>query len=514
MSQVAITADVLVIGGGINGTGIARDAAGRGLRVLLCEKDDLASHTSSASTKLIHGGLRYLEYYEFSLVRKALQEREILMRSAPHLIQPLRFVMPQTPGQRPAWLIRCGLFLYDHLAHRRLLPGSETLSLPEHVAGPALRPEFRRGFAYSDGWVDDARLVVLTAMDAAEKGATILTRTTCVSAERHKDHWLVQLQTGQGDMIQVKARSIVNAAGPWVSDVLQRVIHQQAHQQLRLIKGSHIVVPRLFSHPYAYIFQHHDGRVVFAIPYEQHFTLIGTTDSDYQGDPGEVAIDADEIRYLCELSREYFAQPVSPADVVHTYSGVRPLVSKDDAQHHASAAALTRDYRLVLDQDAAVCLSVYGGKITTYRRLAEEALALLGPLLGNTTGNWTANACLPGGDIDGAHPQDRSVLEFTSFQVACQQQYPWLLPSLLERYTRAYGTRIHQLLAHCYSMKDMGELLLPGLYEREASYLVRFEWAQTVEDILWRRTHLGLHLSGATSDALRTWLENHEKPRH
>ncbi|MBI1772005.1 MAG: glycerol-3-phosphate dehydrogenase [Burkholderiales bacterium] len=453
--------DVLVIGGGINGAGIARDAAGRGLSVLLCEKDDLASHTSSASTKLIHGGLRYLEYYEFGLVRKALQEREVLMRSAPHIISPLRFVMPHDKGQRPAWMIRAGLFIYDHLAKRELLPGAESINLQQHIAGQPLLADFRRGFAYSDGWVNDARLVVLNAMQAAEKGATIMTRTRCISARRQDEHWLVQLQRADGSMMMVH-----------------------------------------------YIFQHPDGRIVFAIPYEQDFTLIGTTDLDYHGSLDEVAISEDEIAYLCGLASHYFTQSISPADVLWSYSGVRPLVEETVAAGKEKAAALTRDYSLELDTAGAPLLNVYGGKITTYRKLAEEALSMLAPLLNNANSAWTEHACLPGGDIYSESPENRAVSEFPLFIQQCQQQYAWLPPHLAERYAHAYGSRIHVLLKDKYSLADMGEMLVPGLYTAEAAYLVSHEWARTVDDILWRRSRLGLHLLGEDTGHLQEWLDN------
>ena len=377
--ETAIKCDVLVVGGGINGAGIARDAAGRGLSVVLCEKDDLASHTSSASTKLIHGGLRYLEYYEFGLVRKALIEREVLLRSAPHIMWPLRFVMPHAKGQRPAWLIRAGLFLYDMLAKREILPASRGIDLTRHAAGTPLKPQFKRGFVYSDGWVDDARLVVLNAVDAADNGARVLTRTRCTMLTREGDAWLATLQHASGTQTTVRARSVVNAAGPWTAEFLQQAAPGGQGRHLRLIKGSHIVVKRLFEHDHAYIFQHPDGRIVFAIPYEHDFTLIGTTDLDYHGDTGKVEIDDEEIRYLCELSSYYFSKPIVPADVVWTYAGVRPLV--EDAA--ADAKAVTRDYRFELDREGAPLLSIFGGKITTFRKLAEEAMDMLAPLLCN-----------------------------------------------------------------------------------------------------------------------------------
>ncbi|PHV35384.1 glycerol-3-phosphate dehydrogenase [Janthinobacterium sp. BJB312] len=501
--------DVLVVGGGINGAGIARDAAGRGLSVLLCEKDDLAAHTSSASTKLIHGGLRYLEYYEFGLVRKALIEREVLLRSAPHIMWPLRFVMPHAKGQRPAWLIRAGLFLYDMLAKREILPASSGIDLTRHAAGTPLKPEFKRGFVYSDGWVDDARLVVLNAIDAADKGAHVLTRTRCTMLTREGEgegaSWLATLQHASGRQTTVRARSVVNAAGPWTAEFLQQAAPGGQGRHLRLIKGSHIVVKRLFEHDHAYIFQHPDGRIVFAIPYEHDFTLIGTTDLDYQGDRGKVEIDDEEIRYLCELSSYYFSKPIVPADVVWTYAGVRPLV--EDAA--ADAKAVTRDYRFELDREGAPLLSVFGGKITTFRKLAEEAMDMLAPLLGNTLPAWTASACLPGGDVYGAVPQNRSVREFGQFVQGLQREYAWLPAALVARYARAYGTRIHVLLAGRADVAAMGEEIAAGLYAAEVDYVRRHEWAVSAADILWRRSKLGLHLPRETADRLDAWLLQH-----
>ena len=509
--ETAMACDVLVVGGGINGAGIARDAAGRGLSVVLCEKDDLAAHTSSASTKLIHGGLRYLEYYEFGLVRKALIEREVLLRSAPHIMWPLRFVMPHAKGQRPAWLIRAGLFLYDMLAKREILPASSGIDLTRHVAGQPLKPEFKRGFVYSDGWVDDARLVVLNAIDAADKGATILTQTRCTALRRDGAGadacWLATLRQGDGRELAVRARSVVNAAGPWTAEFLQQAAPAAARRHLRLIKGSHIVVKRLFAHDHAYIFQHPDGRIVFAIPYEHDFTLIGTTDLDYHGDSGKVDIDDAEIRYLCELSSYYFSKPVNPDDVVWTYAGVRPLV--EDAA--ADAKAVTRDYRFELERDGAPLLSIFGGKITTFRKLAEEAVDVLEPLLtqGRTRGAWTANACLPGGDVFGSTPQNRSVREFGQFVQGLQREYAWLPAALVARYARAYGTRLHVLLAGRTDVAAMGEEIAAGLYAAEVEYLRRHEWAVSAADILWRRSKLGLHLPRGTAGTLDAWLLQH-----
>ena len=498
---MVLTTDVLIVGGGINGAGIARDAAGRGLSVVLCDKDDLAQHTSSASTKLIHGGLRYLEHYEFNLVRKALIEREVLLRAAPHIMWPMRFVMPHDRGQRPAWMIRAGLFLYDALAKREILPGSGAIDLITHPAGKPLKPEFSKGFIYSDGWVDDARLVVLNALDAAEHGAQVFTHTRCESARRVGDHWLALLRKADGNTIEVNARCVVNAAGPWAAQFLQDAVARKTDKSLRLIKGSHIVVRKMFDHPYAYIFQNPDGRIVFVISYEQDFTLVGTTDLEYSGDTNQVAIDQSEIDYLCQLTERYFRQPIKPSDVIWSYSGVRPLLEDESA----NASEITRDYKLAMEGDSAPLLSVFGGKITTFRKLAEEAVDLIAARLGNTHGTWTEHACLPGGDICGA-PQNRAVLGFDEFVSALQQSYAWLPPKLLARYARAYGTRTHLLLAHKTNLAEMGEAVAEGLYEAELEYLVKNEWASCSADILWRRSKLGLHLPADTAQRIDHWL--------
>jgi glycerol-3-phosphate dehydrogenase len=499
--------DILVVGGGINGAGIARDAAGRGLSVVLCEKDDLASHTSSASTKLIHGGLRYLEHYEFRLVRKALIEREVLLRSAPHIIRPLRFVMPHDQGQRPDWMIRAGLFLYDHLARRDLLPSSSGVNLSEHIAGRPLKSAFKRGFVYSDGWVDDARLVVLCAIDAAERGARVFTRTLCESIVRQNDRWLASLRNADGHAVSLCARCVINAAGPWAAHVHQEITQQPREKPMRLIKGSHIVVRRLFDHPYAYIFQHPDGRIVFAIPYEHDFTLIGTTDIEYHDDPNHVAISSDEVAYLCDLSNHYFAKAITPSDVVWSYSGVRPLVE----DHSSSASSVTRDYHFEFDDNTAPLLSVFGGKITTFRRLAEEAIDLVAPVLNNRHGRWTVNACLPGGDLFGAASENRSVVEFDGFLSDLKEQYPWLPTELLSRYAHAYGTRVHTLLRDRNSVVDLGTEIGQGLFVAEVEYWMKHEWATNATDMLWRRSKLGLHLPTDVTDKLDMWIAAYMK---
>ncbi|MBN6151762.1 glycerol-3-phosphate dehydrogenase [Xanthomonas sp. AmX2] len=487
--------DVLVVGGGINGVGIARDAVGRGLSVCLCERDDLASHTSSASTKLIHGGLRYLEQYEFALVGKALAEREVLLRLAPHIIWPLRFLLPHQPHLRPAWMIRTGLFLYDHLGRgRRTLPGSRRLALRSDPVGAPLREEFRTGFVYSDAWVQDARLVVLNAMDAAQRGAKILTRTRCVGARRQAELWHAELERADGVRVQVQARALVNAAGPWAVQFLDDVAQVGHDHALRLVKGSHIVVPRLFDHDHAYIFQQPDRRIVFAIPYEHDFTLIGTTDVDYRDDPSAPKIDADETRYLCEAANRYFIKQIAPADVVWSYSGVRPLL--DDEEDNA--AEVTRDYLLELDaKGGAALLNVFGGKLTTYRRLAEEAVDRLAAQLGRKAPAWTAHgAALPGGerrDIDALARELRAAR-------------PWLAEASAARLARNYGTRAEALLAGAASLADLGEHFGADLYQAEVDYLRAHEWVTRAEDLLWRRSKLGLRVDVAGRQRLEEYL--------
>jgi len=491
--------DILVVGGGINGAGIARDAAGRGLSVLLCEKDDIGSHTSSASTKLIHGGLRYLEHYEFSLVRKALQEREVLIRAAPHIIWPLRFVMPHDAHLRPAWMIRIGLFLYDHLARRELLPGSNGVDLKVHPAGAPLDAHFRRGFEYSDGWVQDARLVVLNARDAQLRGATVRLHTRCVAARREADHWQVQLAGADGEMFEVKTRTLVNAAGPWVGLFLAQAVRLGAEKSVRLVKGSHIVVPRLFDHDYAYIFQNPDKRIIFAIPFEDDFTLIGTTDMEFHGDPDQVSIVDDEIAYLCEMTNRYFKRHITAAAVVWSYSGVRPLLDDETGD----PAEVTRDYSLELDADGPPLLSVFGGKLTTFRRLAEEAVDRLQSLLEQRVTHWTADAVLPGGDLPGGSLAD--------YQARLTANHPWLPSALARRWARTYGTCSAEIIGESTGLGDLGEEVLPGLHAREIDYLVRREWANSSDDILWRRTKLGLRVGKADVTRLERWLAVHRE---
>ncbi len=480
------TVDLAIIGGGINGAGIARDAAGRGWRVLLCEQGDLAGATSSASTKLVHGGLRYLEHYEFRLVREALLEREVLWGIAPHIIRPLRFVLPHHAGLRPAWLLRLGLFLYDHIGGRKKLPPTRALRLDRDPAGDALKPRYTRAFEYSDCWVDDARLVVLNARDAADRGAEILTRTACTEARREGGEWRLTLAGGR----QVRARAVVNAAGPWVGEVLHGVIHTDTKAKVRLVQGSHIVVPRLTAHDRCYIFQNADGRIFFAIPYERDFTLIGTTDRDYHGDPAQVRISTEEIAYLCAGASDYFRAPVTPGQVVWSYSGVRPLY--DDGASAAQEA--TRDYVLTLDapEGQPALLSVFGGKITTFRRLAEAALAKLAPHLPAATGlqaGWTGAHALPGGDF----PTDG----FPALLAELAAAAPFLAPETIHRLARAYGTKTRVLLDGARSMADLGRIVGADLTEAELRYLHRHEWARTAADVAWRRGKLGLRLAEA-----------------
>ncbi len=493
--------DLVIIGGGVNGAGVARDAAGRGLRVLLCEQDDLAQYTSSASTKLIHGGLRYLEYYDFKLVRHALQEREVLLRAAPHIIWPLRFILPHHKALRPRWLIRLGLFLYDHIGGRKLLPASHSVKLTNHPSGRALKGEYTDAFEYSDCWVQDARLVVLNAMSAGEKGARILTQTRCTDLTRAADHWQVKLHDKRGETDQtVTATAVVNASGPWVERTLNLDETNDAEHGVRLVKGSHIVVPKLFNHPYTYIFQNADNRIVFAVPYEQDYTLLGTTDVEITDDPGAVAIDQSEIDYICQAVSEYFELPVSPADVRWTYSGVRPLY--DDSASNASK--VTRDYKLHLDtDDGAPIVSIYGGKITTFRKLAEEVVDMLQESLKFSTQPgpaWTASEPLPGGDIDNA--------DFDRFLADSKTRWPWLDAAVLYDYARNYGTRMRVLLGDAASMDDLGRHFGGPLYAREVDYLVLHEWAATAKDILWRRSKKGLHVSEGTEQALQDYIDS------
>lgn len=486
--------DLLIVGGGINGAGIARDAAGRGLSVLLVEQDDLASHTSSASTKLIHGGLRYLEYGEFRLVREALIERERLLNMAPHIIWPLSFVLPQTQSPRPAWMVRLGLFLYDHLGGREKLPGTRTVALERSSLGDGLSPRKGKAFVYSDCWVEDSRLVALNALDAAERGARIETRTRLIDAKREGDGWIATIEAA-GETRNVRARALVNAAGPWVADVIGRTHGTRRDRGVRLIKGSHIVVPRLYEGDHCFMLQNDDRRIVFAIPYEGQFTLVGTTDEPWTDAPAKASISQGETDYLLDTVNRYFARKVGQGDIVWSYAGIRPLY--DD--HSANASAVTRDYVLDLDtgaegEDRAPMLNIFGGKITTYRKLAEHAMRELVRFFPKASGAWTAGATLPGGDIADA--------DFERFLHDLTGRHPALSPALLRRLARAYGTRVGRILAS----GDLGPDLGGGLHTAEVDYLVRAEWARTAEDILYRRSKLGLHVPAGTPERLARYL--------
>ena len=487
---VAITYmyDLLVIGGGINGVGVARDAAGRGLKVLLVEKDDLASHTSSASTKLIHGGLRYLEHYDFALVRKALGEREVLLKAAPHIIWPLRFVLPVVEGMRPAWLLRIGLFLYDHLGKREMLPGTDTLKLRHVKEGAPLHRDLVSGFAYSDCWVDDARLVALNAVDAKNRGADIRTRTACESLVRHSDHWDVALS----DDTMVKAKMVINAAGPFVDRIISQYRQHDKAAHVRLVKGSHIIVPRLHDGDWAYMFQQEDGRIIFAIPYEDDFTLIGTTEVNVESPDEGTVISDEEVAYLVEAANRYFLHDISADDVVWSYAGVRPLYE----DHAKDASAVTRDFVLALDDEGgAPILSIFGGKITTYRELAETVMERVQPALGTKAPEWTAIAHLPGGNFP--------VEERPEMLDALIKHYPDIPSITLARLFRCYGTCTTRILGESGSLgKDFGGTLS----EAEVRYLVIHEFARSPEDILWRRTKCGLHMSEAERIAFAEWF--------
>ncbi len=491
--------DLLVIGGGINGAGIARDAAGRGLRVLLCEKGDLAEGTSSRSSKLIHGGLRYLEYGEFRLVREALRERDVLLRIAPHIVWPMRFVIPQGSGQRPAWMVRLGLFLYDHLGGRSRLEGTRRLDLRTGPEGAPIQPRFRRGFEYSDCWVDDARLVVLNAMDAAQLGATVCVGTAAVQARREGALWHVTLRDDCGAERDVAARILVNAAGPWVDQVIRGVAGGNGPAQLRLVKGSHLVVRRFYDGDHAYLLQNDDKRVIFIIPYLGDLCLIGTTDVPFDGCPEDVAPDPAERAYLLRAVNRYLATALSEADIVASYAGIRPLHDSGEA---ANASAVTRDYSFdVAAQDGqAPLLSIFGGKITTYRKLAEHALEKLSPWLRDAGAGWTGNVPLPGGDMPGG--------DFARFAAEFSQRHPWLPAPLARHYARLYGTRAEQLLAGADGVDGLGQWFGGLLYEREAEFLRRTEWANHPADVLERRTKHGLHLTAAErAEFARWWSE-------
>jgi len=496
MTDTSQMIDVFVIGGGINGAGVARDAAGRGLKVVLCEKDDLAEGTSSRSGKLVHGGLRYLEYYEFRLVREALIEREVLLNAAPHIIWPMRFVLPHSPQDRPAWLVRLGLFLYDHLGGRKKLPGTRTLNLARDPEGAPILDQFTRGFEYSDCWVDDARLVVLNAVGAAEKGAEVLTRSAAISARRENGAWTVTTKNSlNGDIRVFRARCIINCAGPWVSDVIGRVAESKSTRNVRLVKGSHIIVPKWWAGSNAYLVQNTDKRVIFINPYEGDKALIGTTDIGYEGRAEDVQADEAEIEYLLAAVNRYFKEKLRRSDVLHSFSGVRPLF--DDGKGNPSA--VTRDYVFDLDETGgAPMLNVFGGKITTYRELAERGVNRLKHIFPQMGGDWTHSAPLPGGEIPNA--------DYETFANSLRDAYPWMPRKLVQHYGRLYGARTKDLVGKTDSLAGLGRYFGGNLYEAEARYLVAKEWAQTAEDVLWRRTKHRLHLTPDERKAFADWF--------
>lgn len=490
--------DILVIGGGVNGCGIARDAVGRGLKVALVEQSDLASATSSASTKLFHGGLRYLEFYEFGLVKKALIEREVLLRNMPHISWPMRFVIPHLPGMRPKWMLRAGLFIYDYIGGRKLLPATKKIHFNKSPLGEPLIDDIKVGYEYSDCWVDDARLVVLNARDAADRGANIMTRTRFVSAKPKDTQWVASLRDMHtGKTKSVKARVLINAGGPWVKDIIEERIKTDTPENIRLVRGSHIVVPKLYEHDRAYFFQNSDGRLIFTIPYENDFTLIGTTDADHQGDPANAKCSAEEAAYLCQIASRNFKKDISPNDVVWSYAGVRPL--HDTANGDASAAS--RDYQIkvrLINEDSPL-INIFGGKITTYRKLSEEVATELAPFVSIIGKPWTHHGPLPGGDF--AYQQkDALIAQF-------RWDFPFLEEDQMRRMFKAYGTQASEMLKGITSVKQMGKSFGAGLTEIEVKWLMNREWAQTAEDVVWRRTKLGLRLNDKEIAALDTWMQ-------
>jgi D-erythritol 1-phosphate dehydrogenase len=489
--------DLVVIGGGINGTGVARDAAGRGLSVILCEKNDLSEGTSSRSGKLIHGGLRYLEYYEFRLVREALIEREVLLAAASHIIWPMRFVLPHAPEQRPAWLVQLGLFLYDHLGGRKKLSASRKLNLQTAPEGDCIKDSFKTAFEYSDCWVDDSRLVILNALDAQERGAKILVRTAATKARRNDTTWSVEFRDDRGREMTVRAKALVNAAGPWVEQVIGSVIGLNSSRKIRLVKGSHIIVQKFWKGPQAYVFQNHDKRIIFVNPYQDNLCLIGTTDIPYSGKAEDVAIEQDEINYLLAAVNRYTKKQLTHADILKTYSGVRPLYD-DNAEN---PSAVTRDYVFDVEGQPPL-LSVFGGKITTYRKLAEHALQKLKQVFPHMGDNWTAAATLPGGDFINS--------DFEGFLSNFRKNYPWLSADLSLHYARLYGTRAIQIIKNANSIAELGEHFGHMLYQSEVQYLCDNEWAESADDFLFRRTKFGVKFSAAQLNAVRQFLATHK----
>ena len=487
--------DCLVIGGGINGCGIAADAAGRGLSVALIEQGDFACATSSASSKLIHGGLRYLEYYEFGLVRKALREREILLHIAPHLIHPLEFIVPYDQHARPAWLIRLGLFVYDYLGGKSSMPHSRSVNFEKHPAGRVLQGQYPRGFRYFDAQTDDARLVISNALAAAQRGAELYPHTEFMNAIRHADVWEVQVRNTEGVITTLRAKTLINASGPWINHLIERLQIKSAHHA-RLIRGSHIVIPKLYSDYFAFLLQNSDKRVIFITPYRENYTMIGTTDIEFTGDPGQVNTTTDEIDYLLTAVNHYLQVPIHRNDVVNSWSGVRALVE----DHPGTPSEMTRDYKIELNTEGPPLINVFGGKITTYRQLAETVLTELQPYFPNMGPSWTATTPLPGGDLPKA---------YADFVQDLQSQFSFLAPKTVQRYAGAYGTRIHQLLDNCRTLDDLGICFGADLYEREVNFLCEHEWASSTDDILWRRTKLGLELQESEQEQLKLWVNRH-----
>ncbi len=488
--------DLIVIGGGINGAGIAADAAGRGLTVGLYEAKDFACATSSVSSKLIHGGLRYLEHYEFRLVSEALAEREVILKKAPHISLPLRFRLPHRPYLRPAWMIRCGMFLYDHLGKRVTLPSSHKVDLTKTGY---LKPEMKVGFEYSDCWVDDARLTLLNVLEANKNGAETRNYCEVLSAKRDNGEWLVTIRDSMsGEEFTRRSRALANAAGPWVKSFYDHGLQLPSPRNIRLIKGSHIVVPKIHDDPQAYILQNSDKRIVFVIPYLDKFSIIGTTDQEYHGDPREVSISDEEIDYLIDIVNQHFTKPLNKKDIVWSYSGVRPLC--DDESD--SPQAITRDYTLEIEHlnHKAPILSVFGGKLTTYRKLAESALKKLAPYFDNMGQPWTATAPLPGGDFSCSREQ---------LAHAVSEKYPWLQAAVSQRYVNQFGNNVWKLLDGINSEQEMGRAFAGGVYQREIDYLLHCELAQTGEDVLWRRTKLALYLTQEQQDQISEYIDQH-----
>lgn len=488
--------DVFIVGGGINGAGIAADAAGRGLSIGLCEMGDLAQATSSSSSKLIHGGLRYLEHYEFRLVKEALNEREVLLNIAPHLVTPMRFQMPHRPHLRPAWLIRIGLFLYDNLGKRETLMGSKGV---KYGADSPLKADITQGFEYSDCWVDDARLVVANVLSAQRDGAEIFARTRCISAKRVNNQWVIGLEDQiTKETREVTAKALVNAAGPWVSSFIETKLERKAPYGIRMIKGSHIVVPKLYQHSNSFIMQNTDKRIIFAIPYREHYTLLGTTDMEYKGDPKAVAISEEETQYILKVTNDHFKKTLTPADVIWSYSGVRPLLEDESSD----PSAVTRDYTLHVEdqQNKAPLLSIFGGKITTYRKLALSAMTKLEPYFDNLAAPWTHSKPLPGGNLG---------MSLDAFAMKLQQDYPFIGAPLAHRFANSYGDLSHAFLSKANSETDLGQHFGNQLYQLEVDHLIHNEWAHSAEDILWRRTKLGLEFTPDQVDALETYVQSH-----